>query len=133
MAGVNRAITHDCWARCSPGYYCDEASGLCEQGECIPPCTRGQSCVRDLEGGLVCANDPTSHSLGDRSDKVYSKGPGPRGGDPVFPSVDDAGITDAGVRDGAGAAGAQPADRDLDGGDSAVGPDASGAADNGAG
>jgi hypothetical protein len=28
-AGVNRAITHECWAACRPGTICDKASGLC--------------------------------------------------------------------------------------------------------
>jgi len=28
-AGVNRAITHECWAICQPGTVCDNASGLC--------------------------------------------------------------------------------------------------------
>jgi hypothetical protein len=28
-AGVNRAITHECWAACRPGTICDKATGLC--------------------------------------------------------------------------------------------------------
>jgi hypothetical protein len=28
-AGINRAITHECWAMCRPGQVCDKASGLC--------------------------------------------------------------------------------------------------------
>ncbi|MFO0589325.1 MAG: hypothetical protein U0441_17440 [Polyangiaceae bacterium] len=34
-AGVNRAITGDCWAACRPGTRCDRKSGLCERIE--PP------------------------------------------------------------------------------------------------
>lgn len=32
-AGVNRAITGDCWASCRPGTRCDKKSGLCERIE----------------------------------------------------------------------------------------------------
>ena len=32
-AGVNRAITGDCWASCRPGTRCDRKSGLCERIE----------------------------------------------------------------------------------------------------
>jgi hypothetical protein len=28
-AGVNRAVTGQCWAACRPGLVCDRASGLC--------------------------------------------------------------------------------------------------------
>lgn len=30
-AGVNRAITGDCWASCLPGSQCNHKSGLCER------------------------------------------------------------------------------------------------------
>ena len=42
--GVHRAITDDCWARCSPGYACNQESGLCEPGECDPSCPAGYMC-----------------------------------------------------------------------------------------
>jgi hypothetical protein len=32
-AGVNRALTGDCWASCLPGTYCDNPSGLCKKLE----------------------------------------------------------------------------------------------------
>ena len=32
-AGVNRAITGDCWASCRPGTHCNKKSGLCERIE----------------------------------------------------------------------------------------------------
>jgi hypothetical protein len=28
-AAANRAVTHECWAACRPGTFCDHASGLC--------------------------------------------------------------------------------------------------------
>ena len=55
--GVYRAITKDCWARCSPGYLCNEENGLCELGECLPGCEFGFHCVRDLKGNTYCARD----------------------------------------------------------------------------
>ena len=37
-AGLNRAVTHECWAACRPGLECDQASGLCvEQGTARKP------------------------------------------------------------------------------------------------
>jgi len=55
--GMYRAITHDCWARCQPGYLCNERSGLCERGECLPGCEYGTHCVRDALGEYYCASD----------------------------------------------------------------------------
>jgi len=43
--GVHRALTHDCWGRCSAGYACNEHSGFCEPGECDPACPAGYSCA----------------------------------------------------------------------------------------
>ncbi len=34
---VNRKLTHDCWAVCSPGWHCNHDSGLCESDEEEPP------------------------------------------------------------------------------------------------
>jgi hypothetical protein len=40
-AGINRAVTHECWAACRPGLVCDHASGLCvEEGTAQSPTTR---------------------------------------------------------------------------------------------
>jgi len=58
-AGVLRATTGTCWARCGPGDVCNRESGLCEAGECYPACPVGQSCARELDGSYRCADDPT--------------------------------------------------------------------------
>lgn len=58
MVGVNRAVTHDCWARCSPGYLCNEKTGLCDPGECLPGCSVGMHCARDVRGVALCVRDP---------------------------------------------------------------------------
>ena len=54
--GVHRAITGDCWGRCSVGYTCNEKSGFCEPGECYPSCPGGYTC--NIRGGLtMCLAD----------------------------------------------------------------------------
>jgi hypothetical protein len=55
--GLNRAVTDDCWARCSPGYLCNQESGLCEKGECMPACEIGQHCVHEQNGTIRCIPD----------------------------------------------------------------------------
>jgi hypothetical protein len=55
--GIHRAITDDCWAHCSPGYLCNEESGLCEKGECVPACELGQHCVHERGGHFRCIPD----------------------------------------------------------------------------
>jgi hypothetical protein len=55
--GLYRAITKNCWARCSPGYLCNQENGLCELGECLPGCEIGFHCVRDIKLGTHCARD----------------------------------------------------------------------------
>ena len=55
--GVHRAVTNDCWARCSPGYLCNQESGLCELGECVPACEYGSHCARDVVGDYHCVRD----------------------------------------------------------------------------
>lgn len=55
--GVHRALTRDCWGRCSPGYACNEQSGLCEPGECDPACPAGYSC-RVTPTSSQCRPDP---------------------------------------------------------------------------
>ena len=55
--GVHRAVTGDCWAHCSPGYLCNEESGLCERGECVPACELGQHCVHEVSGRIRCIPD----------------------------------------------------------------------------
>jgi hypothetical protein len=57
MTGVHRAATKDCWGRCSPGYLCNEESGLCELGECLPGCEAGTHCARDARNVAYCARD----------------------------------------------------------------------------
>ena len=83
--GVNRAITNDCWARCSTGYLCNEESGLCEPGECLPGCEVGSHCVRDVRGMTYCVRD----------DYVSSRRPQPRDAGAAPPP--DASPRDAGA------------------------------------
>ena len=43
-AGLNRAVTHECWAACRPGLECDRASGLCvESGTARKPAPRSST------------------------------------------------------------------------------------------
>lgn len=52
-AGINRAVSHECWAACRPGLECDRASGLCvESGTARKPAPRSST----LEP--VAANPP---------------------------------------------------------------------------
>ena len=53
--GVNRKLTGDCWAACTPGHVCERESGLCIRGECSPSCGDHQFCVK-LEGQLTCVD-----------------------------------------------------------------------------
>jgi hypothetical protein len=55
--GLHRALTNDCWARCSPGYLCNQESGLCEPGDCAPACEFGAHCARDTNGAYRCFRD----------------------------------------------------------------------------
>jgi hypothetical protein len=57
--GVNRAVTKSCWGNCSRGYACNEKTGLCELGECLPGCAVGTHCVRDARDITYCARDST--------------------------------------------------------------------------
>jgi hypothetical protein len=61
--GVYRAVTRDCWARCSPGYLCNEETGLCELGECLPGCEYGTHCARDVRGDYRCVSDAGNHPV----------------------------------------------------------------------
>jgi len=63
--GVNRAVTGDCWGRCQKGYLCNQGSGLCERGECTPPCAVGSHCERGNTGMLLCKPDPGTLRFGD--------------------------------------------------------------------
>jgi hypothetical protein len=86
-SAVNRAVTKDCWARCSTGWICNQESGLCEKGECTPSCAPGYACTRS-RGGNTCAAEgaPLFDPVGDPalSDRL-----GPRGvpGDPLAPET----------------------------------------------
>jgi len=55
--GMYRAATKDCWAHCSPGYLCNQESGLCELGECLPACEVGMHCARDVGDVAYCTRD----------------------------------------------------------------------------
>lgn len=71
--GVNRALTKECWAACTPGYVCNHESGLCEPGECQPSCQETQVCAR-VEGQFVCI------------DKGYVYNSNVKGRGPTLPS-----------------------------------------------
>jgi hypothetical protein len=93
MVGVHRAITKDCWARCSPGYLCNEEKGLCEPGECLPGCEVGFHCVRDIKLGTYCARDTD----GAPTQSTIKVSPGPSAGLALDAGAADAGpATDAG-------------------------------------
>jgi hypothetical protein len=88
--GLNRALTDDCWARCHQGDLCNHKTGLCEHGECTPPCATGTHCARSRSGSLVCEPDPGT--LG------YGRSPRP----PRAPAPADAGVVkDGGTTDAA--------------------------------
>lgn len=55
---VNRGMTGQCWGVCSPGYACNRESGLCERGDCDPPCAAGMSCAL-TPTGTECRTTPT--------------------------------------------------------------------------
>jgi len=57
--GVNRKLTGECWAACTPGYVCDHESGMCVVGECRPSCPETQACVR-MDAGLMCVDKGTA-------------------------------------------------------------------------
>lgn len=71
--GVNRAITNECWAACTPGYVCDHESGLCVRGECSPRCPDTQVCAQVAEQ-FSCV------------DKGITYNTNVRGGGPVIPA-----------------------------------------------
>lgn len=44
-AGVNRAVTKDCWAQCLNGRVCDHETGMCvERTSCGGRCTKDERC-----------------------------------------------------------------------------------------
>jgi hypothetical protein len=53
-AGINRAVSHECWAACRPGLECDRESGLCvESGTARKPAPPRSSTLEP-----VAANPP---------------------------------------------------------------------------
>ena len=63
-AGVNRAITGDCWAVCAPGYGCDRQRGTCLRVECVPACSSSEYCAIEADGRTRCIESPGTLSLG---------------------------------------------------------------------
>src|SRR4051812_1402573 len=63
-AGVNRALTGDCWARCSPGYGCDKQRGRCVPVECVPACTPDEYCAIEADGRTRCIENLGTLTLG---------------------------------------------------------------------
>lgn len=44
-AGVNRAVTKECWAQCRPGLLCDHETGMCvEHKPCKGRCASNERC-----------------------------------------------------------------------------------------
>lgn len=63
---VNRAVTGDCWAICSPGWYCNHKSGLCEREKSPPgvhPIRRPAPVARDA-GAAADAGAPADAQPG---------------------------------------------------------------------
>ncbi|HEX7600518.1 MAG TPA: hypothetical protein VF316_02890 [Polyangiaceae bacterium] len=58
-AGVNRAVTKDCWGQCLGGLVCDRESGVCVKR---PPC------------GGVCKDDETCDDTGATERGVRKEG-----------------------------------------------------------
>jgi len=52
-AGINRKITHDCWASCPPGNWCDHEKGICVELPCRGECPSGKRCQR-FGSGYEC-------------------------------------------------------------------------------
>lgn len=78
--GVNRSLTGECWAACTPGYVCDHESGLCVRGECSPACPDTQTCV-SLDGVLMCADKGTTWASNMQGNSLV-----PSGGTPARPA-----------------------------------------------
>lgn len=76
--GVNRALTGECWAACTPGHVCDHESGLCVAGECSPTCPETQTCVR-VDGALMCADKGTTWASNMQGSTVLPSGGAPAG------------------------------------------------------
>ena len=63
-AGLNRAVTGDCWAACTPGYGCDRKRGTCVRVECVPECSADEHCVIEADGRTRCLTNPGTFRLG---------------------------------------------------------------------
>jgi len=63
-SGINRAVTSDCWAQCSPGYACDRGRGTCVRAECVPECAPGEHCVIEHDGRFRCMDSLGTARLG---------------------------------------------------------------------
>lgn len=74
--GVNRALTRECWAACTPGYVCDHESGLCVRGECSPECPETQTCAL-VDGGLMCVDKGTAWASNMQGRTVLPSGGAP--------------------------------------------------------
>jgi hypothetical protein len=65
-AGVNRAITGQCWAQCPPGTTCNHASGVCERLPCSSTCPADLQCEQ-VGGEFVCVQPRSEGALAARS------------------------------------------------------------------
>lgn len=91
--GINRALTRECWAACSPGYVCDQESGLCRAGECTPACVEPNQCTL-VNKKLMCVSP----------ERTIVQGIVPPGGGTYTPTADaDLGHKEASVPPGTAA------------------------------
>jgi hypothetical protein len=102
VAGASRAITGGCWARCDAGFICNRTNGLCEEGECVPACSVGQACERELDGKLRCVEDLTAFTPGARAGSAVAAPDSPTGEDRQSASDASAPENDPGSGQGAG-------------------------------
>jgi hypothetical protein len=54
---ADRAASSYCWVHCGSGFLCNEESGECERGECLPSCEYGSHCILDVRGERYCVSD----------------------------------------------------------------------------
>ena len=86
VAGVNRAVTGECWASCPPGKQCDEDSGTCVDLPCRGECPPETYCAR-VHGEERCIQHLEDHGPGAPSATGAPGAPGApgAGGEEVDP------------------------------------------------
>ena len=82
-AGINRAITKDCWATCPTGTRCDKAAGVCVALPCRNRCPADERCAI-VEGRETCVRGTRDVAVGSDEIPPLEETPGdaaPAGGD----------------------------------------------------